>query len=344
MNTRIRDILFNVTDFSIDTIEMSYANTVSDIGVFRFKKIILVIKYYFSLIKKLFNSNYNFVYFQISPLGSTFIRDLIFVLIIKLSKTKIVYHLHGKGIKKKMKNNIYKRLYKYAFHNEAIILLSNLLKFDIEEINKNEVFIIPNGIPPIKYKQKIFSQNEKPLNILFLSNLFFSKGIMNFIEVIEILVKKKIKIKGFIVGAEADLTKDSLEEIIKSKNLGRNLIYLGPKYGNEKNKILSKTDLLIYPTLEDIWGNVNLEAMQIGIPVIATEEGAIPEIIDDGITGFIVEKNNLQQIVEKVEVFYNNRILLEKMGKAARIKYEEQYTMEVFRKNIIKTFGTILKN
>jgi len=83
--------------------------------------------------------------------------------------------------------------------------------------------------------------------------------------------------------------------------------------------------------------------MQFGLPVIATIEGAIPEIIDDVITGFLVEKNSPDQIADKIEIFVKNPSLIESMGKAARKKYEEKYTLEIFEKNMKEVFDKVLQ-
>jgi glycosyltransferase involved in cell wall biosynthesis len=77
--------------------------------------------------------------------------------------------------------------------------------------------------------------------------------------------------------------------------------------------------------------------------VIATKEGAIPEIIDDGITGFIVDKNRPDEIADKVEIFYYNRYLLNQMGLAGREKYEQKYKLEIFENNIKNVFNEVIE-
>ncbi len=344
MNLRVRDSGTLRNSFNSESIAISYATSISDLGSLRLGKFVLLYKYLFNLTKKLFLYKYSFVYFQISPHGTVFFRDLLFVLIIKLSRTRIVYHLHGKGIKRKAKNIFYKILYNFAFINQPIIVLSELLKYDIEDVHKGKVFVVPNGIPDINYRPKEITNANQPLRILFLSNLFLSKGILDFIDSISLLIANHIKVEGFIVGDEGDFKERSLKGLLLKKGLKKEIVFLGKKFGEEKMKILSTTDLLIYPTLEDCLPIVNLEAMQHGIPVIATREGAIPEIIDDGITGFLVDKNRPDQIAEKINLLYHDRKLLSQMGQAGRKKYEEKYTLEIFEQNMKTVFGKAIEN
>ena len=98
-----------------------------------------------NLLNELWNRPTEFVYFQLSPNGVAFLRDLLFVTVIKLFGVRIMFHMHGKGIKHKM--NLTKLLYKFCFLNEYVICLSPLLTDDIEDVFRGKPFIVSNGIP-----------------------------------------------------------------------------------------------------------------------------------------------------------------------------------------------------
>lgn len=346
MNLAVRDSYLVNSSFNIKPINISYAVSIEDIGTYRIKKLVLAVNYFFQLLNNLVKFKPALVYFQLSHQDITFLRDFFLVVLIKLFRVKIVYHLHGKGIKSYSENKFYRFLYRMTFKNESVVILSELLRYDIECVHWGKIFVVPNGIPDIPDIDFSFPASQdvyKPLGLLFLSNLLYSKGILDFITTIELLVQRDINIKALIVGAEADLTTLKLNEILSTKNLAQKVAYLGAKYDIEKTKILLQSDVLIYPTLEDIWGNVNLEAMQLAKPVIATDEGAITEIIDDGVTGFIVDKNRPDQIADKVEILYHNRELLNKMGMAGRKKYEEKYTLDIFERNMKNIFEKVIE-
>ena len=80
--------------------------------------------------------------------------------------------------------------------------------------------------------------------------------------------------------------------------------------------------------------------MQFGLPVISTYEGAIPEIVENNKTGFLVEKKNPEELANKIEFLINNQDLRIKMGVAGKEKFYNQYTLEIFENNLT----TILKN
>jgi len=68
--------------------------------------------------------------------------------------------------------------------------------------------------------------------------------------------------------------------------------------------------------------------MSWGLPVISSTEGAIPEIVQDGITGFIVNPKSPEEIADKILTLVNNHRLRREMGMKGRENYESKYTLE----------------
>ena len=343
MNQRILNSEQLRTNFNIRSIPFSYMNKLSEMGTWKFKKLIIIIKLIAKLIYELIFHQPKFVYFQISPHRLAFYRDIIFVSISKLFRIKILYHLHGKGININSKHKWSKRLYIYAFRDSDLICLSPLLTYDIENVFEGKVHIVRNGIPDsnLENLRIIRPCIEGQIKILFLSNFIKSKGILVFIEAMQLLKNEGYRFMATIVGSNAEFSEKEITEIIKDCGLIRNVKCVGAKYDEAKIAIFKNADVLVYPTLNDALPLVLLEAMQFSVPVVASYEGAIPEIIDDGITGYLVKKNAPQQIVDKLKLLIDNpeqRIL---MGHAGRKKFEEKYTIEIFEKSLINIFKEI---
>jgi glycosyltransferase involved in cell wall biosynthesis len=345
MNKQVLDSELLIKNFNIRSIQISYVNNIKELGKYNIRKFIRFCRIFIVLNYECIFHRPHFVYFQISHLGIPFYRDLIFVLFLKLFKIKIVYHLHGKGIKEKVENKLSKTLYRFAFRRSEIICLSLLLVNDIEDVFKGNVHIISNGIPDnagVNILSSRLKVSHDKILFLFLSNLIISKGILDFLESLKILSDKNVNFEAIIVGAESDFTSRDLDDKLKEFKLDNKVVYLGPKYGEEKEKILLMCDVLVFPTKNDVFGNVILEAMEFGLPVIATREGAIPEIIDDEVTGFLVEKNNPSQISEKLEMFINAPSLCKTMGAAGRDKFLKKYTLDLYESNLKDIFNKIL--
>jgi len=343
INSLVHNSSFLHNNFNIATIKISYSNNASDLGKHYFSKIFKYLSYLLKLFRILIRYKIAFFYFQISPIGISFIRDLFFVILIKMFRIRLVYHLHGTGIKHAAQKHFHTNfLYKIAFHNSTIICLSQKLTYDIELLVNKKSYIVPNAILPV-IKANKSNNNSTPLNIIFISNLFKFKGVFDLLDSLTLLLNKRIDFSCNIIGDEGDVTKELLLKKIDELGLNNYARYLGPKFGDDKNEILSKADIMIYPTHNDAMPLVILEAFQFCIPVISNDIGAISDIIDDGVSGFLISNFNLDQISNKIELLDANRELLSKMGLAARKKYEEKYTLEIFEKNMKKVFDKVLQ-
>lgn len=325
--------------FTLKIIHVSYVSVISKLGKFTISKIWKVLHLFCQLLHQLIFFNPKIVYFQISPLGFAFIRDFVFIFLIKLFKKKILFHLHGKGIDIQSDNLIYKILYKFAFKNEYIICLSNILTFDIKKVYTGAAFIVSNAIEDTTYR---FKKKNNIFKICFISNLIKSKGIYVFFEILKHLKMRNQNFKAYIIGAEVDMKYHILQAKINEAGLSKLVNLCGAKYGNDKMEILSSSDLFVFPTLNDVWGLVVLEAMQIGIPVIASNEGAIPDMIKNGLNGYLIEKGNALEFANKIQYLIENPEIRIKMGKESRRLYEENFTEEKMIEKLINVFNTVL--
>lgn len=76
--------------------------------------------------------------------------------------------------------------------------------------------------------------------------------------------------------------------------------------------------------------------MQQGLPCISTNEGGIASIIDDGKTGFLVEKLNPVQLADKIEVLLKDKKLRTDMGRAGKEKFEQEFTLSKFEERMLE--------
>jgi len=329
-----------------DTFETTFVNlttsaSIDDIGKGFFKKLVPFFKLYFRVFNLLLKNKYDLCYMTINAKGVAFYKEMIVVLIVKMFKVKIIYHYHNKGIKDSKGNWLNNILYKYQFRNAKAILLSPLLYDDISSyLPHSNVSFCPNGI--VERKESTLKQFNKFKNtipeILFLSNMMETKGVYCLLDACTLLHKKDFDFTVNFVGAESDITANDFNAYVKKNDLQNKAFYLGKKYGDEKNVFFENSNVFVLPTYyhNECFPLVILEAMSYGLSCISTNEGAIPEIIDDGITGFIVPKNNAEILASKIELLLLNDQLCEKMGNASKEKFNEKYTLSVFEKNFVE--------
>jgi len=338
------EILKDSKEFEVENIKLNYSEEIEDMGKInlnKFKGFFYVKK---QIKEKIQKFKPDFIYCFSGTDGLGLFRDWLFVKEIKKHwKGKILFHLRSRIEEKQWNNKIFRKIYKEIFENEKAIVLDKSLKQDLHKlIDEKDFFILPNAIKneikniDIKRILKSRKQNKK-INILFLSHMSKTKGWVELLEACKILNKKNINfICNFVGGWWNKEDKIFFYDFIKKNKLEKNVFYLGKKIGKEKNKILEKSDLLIYPTKLDTFGRVIIEAMMFAIPVIANGICAILTTIKHGETGFILKNNSPEEIADYAQKLIKNKKLRETMGLKGRKRFLKEYEINVFRKKFLK--------
>ena len=131
-------------------------------------------------------------YFSITSKTTGFFKDFFVGIILKIFNNRIIFHFHNKGVSSVQNIFYYNFCYKILFKNSKAIILSDRLYFDISNyIKKDDVFVCHNAIPVPNHK--LYKKNKSfKLKLLFLSNLFKSKGIYELLDACKILENNKI--------------------------------------------------------------------------------------------------------------------------------------------------------
>lgn len=323
-------------------INLTLAKDIQDIGKGGLRKLCDYIKQLVHIHSEVKRLKPDLCYVTPNAKGGAFYKDFVIVMMLKALGQKVVVHYHNKGVAAKQDNILDNFLYKSFFKNLKVILLAEELYPDVcKYVNRKNVYICPNGIPMQDKKTKKVA--HEGFNILFLSNMMEAKGVWDLIGACKILKEKGRSLKCHFVGKWSDISEIEFKKKIHEYKLD-NMVYAhGAQYGNEKNIFFEKTDLFVFPTLNEAFGLVLLEAMEYGIPCIATNEGGVPSVMDNGRTGFIVDKHSPEQLAEKIEILIDNPRLCEEMGKAGRIKFENEFTIEKFENRMKNILNEIIK-
>ncbi len=256
----------------------------------------------------------------------------------------MVYHFHNKGVSTRQDKFIDNLLYKWVFSNADVILLAPQLYPDIQKyVSPGAVHYCPNGI-----KHSLTTGrgelNGEVVEILFLSNMLEAKGVYVLLDACKMLKQSNVNFHCTFIGGRGDITETVFQERVAANGLATQVSYAGKKLGKEKDTFLVKADIFAFPTYYDkeCFPLVLLEAMQAGLPIVSTYEGGIPDIIEEGKTGFIVSQRDVNALTKKLALLMQNKNLREEMGRNGRIRYEQNYTVEHFESNLIRILDKCL--
>lgn len=329
--------------FDIRLLPLAFADSIDSIGKLSFKKVLKTFRYAFTLLKTLISYKPDIAYFTITPSGGAFYRDCLFVLVLKMFSVRIVYHLRGLGIKQgREKTWLSKILYRFAFKKSYVICLGKVQFEDIKELPYNRHYVVPNGIKTEIDPQWIIRNTNGRARILFLSNFVRSKGVFEFLEAMKKLKEQNSNFEALLVGDNFDITLQEVVDYIKKNDLSDNVKASGPRYNTEKFKTIGSCDIFVMPTYFELFPGVVLEAMQCGKPIVSTTTGAIPEIIDDGVNGLLVEPKNVDQLAEKIQYLVQHPHIAGSFGNAAKDKFDREFTLIRFEENMKKVFEQVL--
>lgn len=327
------------------TIECNYLNlsaskNFESIGKLGMKKTIFFFQLLLSTIKALLTKKYDVCYVTLTSNGSAFYKDFFVVSILKIFRKKILLHFHNKGIEKGTKaNKVNRYLYKFILGGKKtrIILLSPFLYYDVKQyVDLKRVYYCANGIPCDSNPDPPVTKINTPVHLLFLSNMMFAKGVFVLLEACAELKKKNISFECHFVGDWMDITETVFNQKVAELNLSNNVYAHGKKYGQEKNLFYQQADIFVFPTLNEAFPLVLLEAMQFKLPIVASHEGGIPEIVLDEETGFLVPKNDAEALSNKLISLMKDPSLRDKMGFAGKKRFEENFTLNKFEDRLIK--------
>jgi glycosyltransferase involved in cell wall biosynthesis len=167
------------------------------------------------------------------------------------------------------------------------------------------------------------------LRILFVSLLCEGKGLLVLLDACGRLAKRGVPFQLNLMGPmESDEFAKRVRLRIAELQIGDSVTLLGIRTGAEKFAYFAASDVLCHPTYYDTFPLVLLEAMAASLPVLATNHSGIPDIVDDGETGFLVEPRDPLAVAERLEQLASDCELRAALGAAGRRKYLRKFALE----------------
>ena len=210
--------------------------------------------------------------------------------------------LHGTDITLVGQHPFYKPAVTFSINNSDVVtsVSENLKQSTLSsfEIRKN-ITVIPNFIDKRKYSssftdcQRSLMAEDHEKIITHISNFRKVKRIPDVIHIFH-KIQKSLPAKLVMVGEGPE--KEGAELLCEQLGISEKVIFLGNS--NEIDRILCFSDLFLLPSETESFGLAALEAMINGVPVISSNAGGIPEVNEQGITGFLSDVGNVDEMAE----------------------------------------------
>lgn len=213
-----------------------------------------------------------------------------------------------------------------------------------EGIDLQKTALIYNGCPCVIPDREIISNHNliHEIQIIVVASLVENKGHRFLFEAIarinRNLENKPIKL---IVVGDGPL-KMELIQLIQYLEIVENVEFIG--IIEDVQPIIARSDILVLPSIKrEGMPIVVLEAMCHAKPVIGTRIGGIPELIEDGVNGFLIEPKDSTDLSERILMLVNHKLIREQMGMAGRQIFLNKYTSEKMIQNIDRLYDSLLR-
>ena len=280
---------------------------------------------FLSLLKR-----YDVVHIHVSG-GRSFMEKSWYNLICKIMRTRTIFHIHGSDLPIFYESAPFLGKIVLAWllrvPDRIVVLYSALVPFFKCTSNRTHVRVVANGIafPPHRPRWDI---KKSRTDVVFLGHIMNEKGLYVILQAILLMSEKEASLAFHLLGSEkrkGELT--VIKNAFENQDL-RNVYFHGHKKGDEKDAYLLKSDIFILPSLEEAFPFSVLEAMSYGLPVVATRVGAIPELIEDDVNGYLIDPGNAHQLASAITRLAENHEARLRMGKNNYEKVRELYSFE----------------
>ncbi|SDE75930.1 N-acetyl-alpha-D-glucosaminyl L-malate synthase BshA [Pricia antarctica] len=229
--------------------------------------------------------------------------------------------LHGTDITLVGKHPFYKPAVTFSINQSDVVtsVSENLKQRTLEFFDiKKEIEVVPNFIDSKKYSssytdcQRSLMADDDEKIVTHISNFRKVKRIPDVVEVFY-RIQQKIPAKLVMVGEGPE--RENAENLCKKLGISEKVLFLGNS--NEIDRILCFSDLFLLPSESESFGLAALEAMINKVPVISSNTGGIPEVNEEGITGFLSDVGDVDDMAKNALKILSDDAVLEKFKENA---------------------------
>lgn len=270
---------------------------------------------------------------------ASFWRKSFFILPSILARRRSILHLHGAQFDRfynETCGGLARHFVRFVFnHVDAVIVLSaSWERWACANFRRARVVCIANPVrlaPPE-------TEPRDAATVLFLGRLGERKGTYDLVEAVAGLVGRYPNLKLLLGG---DGEHERVTAAVRQLGLESNVEVLGWVTGGKKAELLNRAAVYVLPSYAEGLPVSVLEAMAAGLPVVASSVGGIPELVDHGITGCLIQPGDVEALRDALSKLLADGRLRTEMGVAGRNRIEQAYSIDRVMPHIEKLYNEL---
>jgi glycosyltransferase involved in cell wall biosynthesis len=330
--------------FDVTFLDITVAKHVRDLEHFRIGKVFKMLGFLLRECWLLATHRFDFACALVSVNRNAFIKDAALLGLARVFGVPTVLYAHGNNIPDfhDRSSPWMQRLIAHTCRQAAgAIVLGESLRFNFDRwLPQERIFVAPTGFVPM---DPIPTATKQPgvVTVVYLGLMVKEKGVFVLLEAAAKIAEQRRDIRFTFMGSWLRAEEEAAaRQFVADHRLGSQVTFLGTVSNEVKWQTLVNSDMLTFPTFYyyETMGAVLPEAMEARLPVIATRRASIPEIVEDGVRGLLINEQDPADLVEKILKLADDPALREKMGAAGRKRFDSYYTHEHYGRRMIGVF------
>lgn len=287
------------------------------------------------------------VHINTSPDKKAILRDAPLVILSKILGKKVIIQVHG-GYNDYNLSPLTRSLLRHIISAaDKILVLSSKDKASIvNDIPAANVEALSNGVRVNDYaypKKRAGNDWRIPEHfkvVLFVGRLGAAKGVGDFLTCVPKVLQAVDNVVFVIAGDGPD--KSVFKQKCQDIGVGDSVLFAGNlNYEQVRNAYLL-ADVFVLPSYSEAMPMTVLEALASGIPIVATSVGAVPEVLKEGVNGFLVDPGDVNMLGDRIVRILTDAQLAEKMAKANKELAFEEYDIRHLCNKLISIYNQLL--
>ncbi len=304
------------------------ASQAEDFG--KFAKVRLALESGFRFVNQCLRHSPELAYIHLGSNASLY-RESLFIVLAKVFRLKTVAHFHAGDF-----DNYYPRqsFIGQDFIRWAISLSDGLIAVSADSARRlgelvgapERVVIVPNGIETREFDFPTKRGEDRTVRVLFVGAIGKLKGERDLIQALKILRKRggfELKISMLGYGAE------NLQPLFDESGIGDWVEFLGAVALERRGEFYRQADVFVLPTYGEAMSMSIIEAMAAGLPVVTTAVGGNPELVENGVNGWLTAAGDAEDLADKIAFFAADGLARKVFGANGRRKAQENFDIRV---------------
>lgn len=312
-----------------------FISTQVDGGVFR--KVLIASWSYFRFIYLLLTGRVGLLHAHVAS-GLSFWRKFAFISTAQLAGCPVVFHLHGGKFRHFIerqppwRRQISLSLMRRCSH--ILALTKDTSEWLAEIIQSKPITTFPN---PIIFESGRL--HERPLNVLFLGRISEEKGIFDLLSAFA-TVNKQLAEARLIIGGDGDVS--AAKDFSEKLGILNAVRFVGWLDEVARAEWLDNSAVFVLPSLFEQMPMTILEAMAAGTPIVATRVGAIPDMLEKGKCGTLVEPGNSATLAKSIYAVLDNPKTAQAMAGRAISRVNSTYSADQVLQRLERLYSTLM--